>query len=116
MNNNILIIDDEEIVCKGLELMLKKEGYQIEWVLNGGDGIKKMEENSYQTALIDYVLPDIDGLEICKVMKKINPEIKPILMTGYYGLFEEKQDQVKNLKYIYKPFEKHEIIELIKSN
>ncbi|MBI2500437.1 MAG: response regulator [Deltaproteobacteria bacterium] len=57
----ILIIDDEEALCRTLDKLLSEAGYEVAWRLNSADGLKSLGESSPACLLLDLKLPDIDG-------------------------------------------------------
>ena len=71
MTKRILVVDDESIVCRGLEKVLKSAGFEVHSVLSGKDAIEKTKQNEYGLAFVDLVMPDMDGIETCKELRKI---------------------------------------------
>ena len=120
MSNKILLIDDEKIICTGLSRELKSEGYDVEWALTGADALGMVESNGFELAVIDFMLPDMDGMEVCKRINTINENIKMIVMSGYAGIFEKKKIEFdlvsSDIEFIYKPFDKEDLFELINQN
>jgi len=110
-NKKVLIIDDENIICKGCKLILSENGYHCSSSLSGVVGLEMALNNSYDVLLLDMKLKDIDGMEILKKVKKDKPEIYIIVITGYSTV----QETVKAMKlgandYISKPFNDDDII------
>ena len=77
MDNNIsiLIIDDNPWSCETLSDILEEEGYRVVTVESGLRGTEEIEKRFFNAVLLDIILPDIDGLEVLKRIKKINPDI-----------------------------------------
>ena len=65
----ILLVNDLELVNKFLKRSLEAEGFSVETVLTGREGIARARENRYDIILLDYKLPDIDGGEVCKAIR-----------------------------------------------
>ena len=107
----VLIIDDENTICKGCKMILSEMGYLCDYSLSGADGLKNILNNSYDVLLLDMKLKDLDGMEILKTVKKTKPEVYIIVITGYSTV----KNAVKAMKlgaddYISKPFNDDDII------
>lgn len=103
---NLLIVDDEREVGNFLVHLLTGKGYNIDVVYNGQQFFEQLQKKQYQLAMIDVKLPDTNGLEILKRLKKEQPSCKAIVMTG----FSMVQTAVEAIKlgandYIEKPFD-----------
>lgn len=117
MKAKILIIEDEEDLIKGLKLNLSDEGYEVDFALTGTAGLKKAIESSPDLVLLDIMLPEMDGLEVCRQLrqKKFNA---PIIMLTAKG---DEIDKVVGLEigaddYITKPFSLRELTARIKAH
>lgn len=112
---NILIIDDSVEIIELIEIYLANEGYHVYKALSGIDGLKILEEQRIHLVVLDIMMPDMDGLEICKnIRQKMN---LPIII-----LSSKSQDIDKILglgigadDYMVKPFNPMELIARIKS-
>jgi len=82
-SGSILIIDDDESTCKSLKLILGKKGYKTDIAQTGREAMKKLQGNSFNVALLDIKLPDIEGLKLLKPLKKKHPDMAVILVTAY---------------------------------
>ena len=81
MNENILIVDDEKEIADLIEVYLKNDGYTVYKFYNGMDALKCIEETELDLAIIDVMLPDIDGFHLCrKIREKLYYPI--ILLTA----------------------------------
>ncbi|HDR68466.1 MAG TPA: response regulator [Bacteroidaceae bacterium] len=111
----VLIIDDEESMRDSCSLILKKDGYLINTAENGNEGLKKLEEWRPEFVLIDLKMPGIGGLEVLEKVKEIDPEIIPIVITGY-ATVESAVDAMKKGAYDFlpKPFTPEELRIIIK--
>jgi len=79
----ILVIDDDESIRKLLVVTLESKGYSVDTAKDGKEAIRKSASNSYNLALVDLRLPDIDGIELLTAMKETNPTMMKIIVTGY---------------------------------
>jgi two-component system alkaline phosphatase synthesis response regulator PhoP len=117
MNEKILIIEDEEDLVKGLKLNLVDEGYEVDYALNGKEGLEKALKEKPDLILLDIMLPGMNGLEICKELRQKKMDI-PILMLTAKG---EEIDKVIGLEigaddYISKPFSIRELLARVKAH
>jgi two-component system response regulator HydG len=80
---NILIVDDDINICEALSLILRKRGWNIEVANTGKEAIKKAETTSFNVALLDIRLPDIEGTKLLKMLPKTTPKMIKIMVTGY---------------------------------
>ena len=103
----ILIIEDEEDILALIHYNLVKEGFQVLSSTSGEEGVKLAQSQSPDLILLDLMLPGIDGLEVCRILKgKQQTQATPIIMLTAKG---EESDVVKGLEmgaddYITKPF------------
>ena len=117
MKEKILIIEDEEDLVKGLKINLVDEGYEVDYALNGKEGLRKALKEKPDLILLDIMLPGMNGLEICKELRQNKMDI-PILMLTAKG---EEIDKVIGLEvgaddYISKPFSIRELLARIKAH
>ena len=80
---NILIIDDNNDLADGLAMVLEEESHMVSLAYNGYDGLEKFNKENFDMVFLDVKLPDTNGINIYQKMKKKNPEIRIIMMTGY---------------------------------
>ena len=115
MNENILIVDDEKEIADLIEVYLKNDGYTVYKFYNGTDALKCIEETALDLAIIDVMLPDIDGFKICrKIREKFYYPI--IMLTAKAG----DGDKIMGLTigaddYITKPFNPLEVAARVKT-
>lgn len=107
----ILVVDDETGIVQMLETMLRKEGYtHIDSAFNGADAIEKVLKNTYDLVLLDVMLPDTDGFQLCRKMREIT--VAPILfLTARTSDFDKLTGLgIGGDDYITKPFNPLEVI------
>ncbi|MCJ7580367.1 MAG: response regulator transcription factor [Candidatus Aminicenantes bacterium] len=117
MKKKILIIEDEQDLVKGLRLNLIDEGYEVIWAEDGLMGFLKAQEELPDLIILDIMLPKMDGLEVCRELRKKNINI-PIIMLTAKG---EEVDKVVGLEigaddYMTKPFSIRELLARIKAH
>ncbi len=69
MKSKVLIVEDEKDIAELMALHLKREGVEIELVENGEDAVRLVEKNNYQLLVLDWMLPGISGLDVCKKVR-----------------------------------------------
>ncbi|MEN8229668.1 MAG: response regulator [Bacteroidota bacterium] len=78
----ILIIDDEPHILLMLKKMLERAGYAIDLASNGNEGLNIFNQNPSDLVITDIIMPDKEGLETIREMKRIQPDLKIIAMSG----------------------------------
>jgi len=118
MSISIHIVEDEQPIITLVKYNLEKEGYKVSFSDNGNDGIEEIKRILPDLVLLDWMLPDFSGVEICKILKK-EKKFKdiPIIMLTAKG---EDEDKIKGLNsgaddYITKPFSFPELLARIKA-
>jgi DNA-binding response OmpR family regulator len=105
MSETILIIEDDPAIADLIELHLRDLGYCLDRATDGEEGLAKVLANSYALVILDLMLPELDGLEVCKRLRQKDQSL-PILMLTARG---EELDKVLGLElgaddYVTKPF------------
>jgi DNA-binding NtrC family response regulator len=102
--HKILIIDDEPAQVQALAGFLKKKDFDVEKANAGLDGLKIIEKKTIDLIITDFKMPDIDGIEVLKRAKAINPEIDVIMMTAF-GSIESATEAMRAgaIDYLTKP-------------
>ncbi len=114
MKDAILVVDDEESICQSLKAIFSDEGYQVLVAGSGEEAVKIVEEEMPQLVLLDIWLPGMDGLETLKAIKKINPDVLVIIMSGH-GTIETavRATKLGAFDFIEKPLSLDKIIILV---
>ena len=113
----ILIIDDDEAIRKSLTTVLKEKGYLVDAAESGQAAVKKSETETYDLALIDIRLPDIDGVQLLTAMKETTPKMVKIIITGYPSLQNAMEAVNKGADgYIVKPVKMDELLTMIEGH
>lgn len=92
---SILIVDDDEDIRKTLRLILEGEGYDVDEARSGKEAIEKSKTRVYDLALLDIVLPDMQGTQLLKELGETTPKMIKIMVTGYPNL----ENAVESLNY-----------------
>ncbi len=115
MANRILVVDDEPTVTEVVERYLVREGYEVASAADGADGLRLAREWAPNLIVLDLMLPSIDGLEVCRQLRRVTPV--PIIMLTARG---EETDRVVGLEmgaddYLVKPFSPRELVARVKA-
>ncbi len=111
----ILVVDDDKNICELLRLYLEKEGYNVVLAFDGKEGLDKFSSQSPDLILLDVMMPNMDGWQVCREIRKTSS--CPIIMLTAKG---ETIDKVLGLElgaddYVVKPFDAKEIVARIKA-
>ena len=108
---SILVVDDESEIREGLEILLKGEGYGVSSAETGESGLAKLEEHPYDLLLLDVSLPDRNGLDMLKEIRRRDPQLSVVLITAY-GSIDMARAAFKNgaMDYITKPWSNDELL------
>lgn len=110
---NVLVVDDEEDMCWALGNILKNEDYNIVTTTSGNEALKIIKKKTFNIAFVDIKLPDMNGIELARLIKKEDSQIGIIMISGYY--YEDDSDIQKGLHagtyltFVGKPFDNVEI-------
>jgi DNA-binding response OmpR family regulator len=111
----ILLVDDEQSIQTLLSYPLRKDGYHVTSVLDGGEALQRFEEGRFDLVILDLMLPKVDGVEICRQLRSRSQV--PIIMLTAKG---SETDKVAGLEvgaddYITKPFSMREFRSRVKA-
>ncbi|MBR2730598.1 MAG: response regulator transcription factor [Clostridia bacterium] len=115
MAEKILVVDDDTNICELLRLYLEKEGYEVSIANTGTDAVKMFQRVSPDLMLLDIMLPELDGWQVCREIRKTSD--KPIIMLTAKG---ETFDKVLGFElgaddYVVKPFDAKEVMARVKA-
>jgi DNA-binding response OmpR family regulator len=94
MVNKILIVDDEALLVKGLKYSLEQDGYLIDVAYDGKEALEKFNQDKFDMIILDLMLPEIDGLEVCQKIRERSDV--PIIMLTAKG---EDMNKILGLEY-----------------
>ena len=80
---SLLVVDDEVDTCRNLADIFSDLGYRVDMAHDGKMALDKLGESSYDVAILDLMMPGMDGVSLCQEMKRKCPEIVTILATAY---------------------------------
>ncbi|MCF8039107.1 MAG: response regulator [Desulfohalobiaceae bacterium] len=111
---HILLVEDEKNVANGLKLILDDAGYDVALALNGKKALDIFRGDGIDLVVSDLRLPDIDGMEVIREIRNVEPKTRFIVITGYPSLptaIESGRLGVR--EYLRKPFTDDELIEAV---
>ncbi|MGM8365433.1 response regulator [Virgibacillus sp. W0181] len=116
MNNKILVVEDDPDIRDFIKLYLKNDGYHIIEARSGTEGIKQFHKEAPDLVLLDVLLPELDGIEVCREIRKTS--ITPIIFISNKA---EEMDKVIGLTigaddYVTKPFSPRELVARVRSH
>ena len=112
----ILIVDDDENIRNTLKAILEDEGYVVDTTVTGGEAIQKTQNTAYNIALLDIRLPDIEGVELLKLIKDAVPRTRKIMLTGYPSMQNAIAALNKNADaYLIKPIDIEKLLETVRN-
>lgn len=112
MKKKILVVDDEKDACDTLTEILAEEGYETFSAMSGRAALNKVKKNKPDLVLLDIRMPEMDGVEVLKRIKKIDKDVVVVMITAYGTLDTAKEAmRLGAYDYITKPFD----INLIKA-
>jgi DNA-binding NtrC family response regulator len=111
----ILVVDDDESIRKTMHAILKDEGYIVDLAATGNEAIQKTDETAYNVVLIDIRLPDMEGVELLKLMKDAVPKTRKVMVTGYPSMQNAITALNKNADaYLIKPVDLDKLLTTVK--
>lgn len=116
MKYDILVIEDDQSISRILDLELKHEGYTVDLTYSGKEALELFDKNDYSIILLDLMLPEVNGMEVCRKIRKTS-NVPIIMLTARRDL----TDKIIGLDvgaddYITKPFEMDELLARIRAN
>lgn len=112
----VLLIEDELSILKLLTYNLEQEGYAVDSSMDGNEGLQKALNQSYDIILLDLMLPGMDGVDVCRVLRQEKIEVPIIMLTAK----DTEVDKIIGLElgaddYITKPFSPREVLARMKA-
>lgn len=116
MKEKILVIDDEADLRATFQERLTLEGYQVWTASNGRKGLQVYQDHSFDLVITDVLMPELDGLEVVRTLRRFNPTIPIIVMSGGGNRnldFLVEAEEFGATRTISKPFRHDELIAMI---
>jgi len=101
----VLVVDDESIVTKSCRRILAEEGYEVDTTGSGRDGLDRAFAQDFDVVVADLRMPDLDGMEVVRALKRERPETAVVIISGYGTVFSRLEAAKLDIAdYIDKPF------------
>jgi len=115
IRKSILIVDDDQVILKSLEGVLRIEGYRVDTAETGQEALRKFHDSFYNLVLLDIKLPDMDGTKLLSKIHMTEPKTMKIMVTGY----PELDNAVQSLNsgadaYLMKPVNPKMLLKVVK--
>ena len=111
---SVLIIDDEEIVCKRLKPAIEKMGCEVEAFQNSVEGLKRIDEKDFDIVVTDVRMDEVDGIEVLAHAKQKSDRTPVIVITGYAMMALAREAMEKGaFDFVSKPFKPDDIRRVI---
>lgn len=113
---HVLIVDDEPSIRMALRKFLKEQKYDVSIAADSDEAFKILGQDVVDVALVDLVMPKMDGIELINKMKRIQPEAIPIVITGFGTITSAVQAMKAGaFHYLTKPFDLDDVASIIKT-
>jgi excisionase family DNA binding protein len=112
---NVLVVEDEKLVAMDIKKIINSEGHEVKTAQNGIEALRIIEDSAIDLVFLDLVLPDINGVEVLKGIKKAKSDLPVVIITGYPD--SEIMNQALELgpiSALKKPFQREQIRDLLK--
>ena len=115
MNEKILIVDDEQITLENLDIIMKKENYDVTTSSSGKEALKLLEKQEFNVVLTDLRMDEVDGMQVLAECRKRYPDSEVIMITAYASLPSAIETMKKGAYYyLAKPFKLDEVRKVVK--
>ena len=111
----VLVVDDDPSVVNILSFSMKESGYEVDEANDGAEAIELLQNNAYDIAIIDAVMPKMKGAEVCKFIKSHYPNIYVIGISGYPDSLKKLKNEGADICFT-KPFNIDQIKRAVKSH
>lgn len=106
MSARILVVDDEDILIRCYRRILENSGYQVDYVTSGREALERIEAAPFDLVILDYLMPEMNGMETLQRIRERQADIRIIMVTGLDKI--ETQKRARELGvfgYLAKPFD-----------
>ena len=114
----ILVVDNELSICWSLGNILSRSGYLVTFVMNGKEALKAARQGNFNIAFIDIKLTDMNGIDLCRLLKEAAPDTRRIVISGFYyrndSIIQKGLKEGLFAEFIGKPFNLDEIYQAVK--
>jgi two-component system response regulator PilR (NtrC family) len=116
MNPSILVIDDEEVMRDVLHSLLSQVGYRVTLASDGREGLSLVRQQGFDAAIVDVMLPEMDGLAVLDELRRIDPELVVLMITAFASVETAIQAMKRGaFDYVTKPFKHDEVLHILRN-
>lgn len=110
MSGRVLLIEDEDLVGTMVQLNLQSEGYEVEWIRDGREGLARAESEDFALILLDIALPGLSGIEILRELRRQGRETPVLMLTARAEVAAKVEAfDIGTDDYLTKPFDLSEL-------
>ena len=114
MTMNLLIVDDELVVCESCAKVIKKRGYQVKYCVSGREALNVLEKEDFDIVFSDLKMMDLGGMEVLKYLKDNKPDVVCVIITGYATIASAVETmKLGAFDYLPKPFTSQELLAVL---
>jgi DNA-binding response OmpR family regulator len=112
----VLCVDDEEAIGQIVQMALERNGYQVELAFTGTEALERDSEGGWSVIVLDWMLPELDGIEVCRRLRLRRDRTPVLMLTARDGLHDElKGLEVGADDYLAKPFAVERLVARVKA-
>jgi two-component system response regulator PilR (NtrC family) len=112
----ILVVDDEEVMRDVLGTLLTQAGYSVTLAEDGAKGVALARKQSFDAAIVDIMLPELDGLQVLDEIRKMDPELVVLMVTAFASVETALTAMKKGaFDYVTKPFKHEELLHILRN-
>ena len=112
----ILVVDDESAVVSVIRRALEHGGYDVDMCSGGHEALKIYAPNRFKLVLLDVMMPDLDGVEVLRHLRKLDPKVQVMMMTGHAEeSIQARLREFPDVRVLSKPFSPKELLEQVRS-
>ena len=103
---HILIVDDEPLVCRSVQILLEAEGYIVEQAQNAAEALAMFEPDKFDMVFTDYIMPEMKGDKLAAAIKRISPKQPVVMITAFPEKLQSSDCPLGGVdSFICKPFD-----------
>jgi DNA-binding NtrC family response regulator len=114
-NNNVLVVDDESVICNSIKKILSNDGYFVDCAMTTEEALTKLETKKYALACLDLKIPSVGGVELLRNITAKWPDTRAIIITGYASIDSAVETtKLGAAAYLQKPFTPEELKKVVR--
>lgn len=116
MHKKILIVDDDQGICNSLAVLLRGEGYYVDATMDSAEAAALIKKDTYDACLFDYKMKGLNGIDLLKMVKNVNPRCAVFIISGMLNIDELCKKEKKSglaAGIISKPFDVEALLQKI---